>query len=405
MPELRAFAALRPRPESAASICELPYDVVSTEEARQVAVANPNSFFHVSRPEIDLPAEVDPNSPAVYAQGAASFGRLLASGLLARDCGPCLYLYRQSDTLHTQTGIVGTAGCADYVDGRIRKHELTRPDKEDDRVRHIEALNAQTGPAFLFHRALPALDALVRDRCAAPPTVDFAAPDGVRHAAWVLDRPEDVRWIGDQFCAMDRLYIADGHHRTAAAARVGVRRGGAGGSDRFLAVVFPHDQLRILPYHRVLLDLNAHSEAQLLNRLGRILDPAPQVPFPPTDAGDLALYLGGRWHRWRFRAAAGHAVDPVAALDVARLQVEVLDPVFAIDNPRTSQRIAFVGGVRGTAELERRVDAGAAACAFALAPTRIADLMAIADAGGIMPPKSTWFEPKLRDGLFCHCLA
>jgi uncharacterized protein (DUF1015 family) len=405
MPVFKPFAALRPQPASAAAICELPYDVLSTEEARTLAANNPLSFFHVSKPEIDLDLHLDPFAPAVYAQGAANFARLISQGALVQDRQPCFYLYRQATAAHSQTGIVGTADCAEYLANVIRKHELTRPDKEEDRVRHIEALDAQTGPAFLFHQAVPALDSFVRTRTSAPLAIDFTAPDGIRHSTWVLDSADDLRFIESQFAAMDRLYIADGHHRTAAAARVSTARHGAGASARFLAVAFPHNQLRILPYHRVLLHSNGHSPSQLLERLRQVLEPIPGSSLPPAQPGDLACYLPGAWHHWRFKPSPHPPADPVAALDVARLQNEVLEPIFAIQNPRTSQRIEFVGGIRGTDELERRVDSGTAACAFALAPTQITDLMTIADAGGIMPPKSTWFEPKLRDALFCHLLA
>lgn len=402
---VKPFAALRPRPHLAPSICELPYDVFSTEEAQGIAANNPMSFFHVSKPEIDLAAGESPNARKLCAMAASRFARLIAQAALGRDAAPCFYLYRQMRGPHRQTGIVGGASCQEYLDNRICRHELTRPDKEDDRMRHIEALNAQTGPALLFHAALPALDGFVRDCSSRPPHTDFTAVDGVRHSTWVVAEPEAIRFIADQFAGIERLYIADGHHRTAAAARVCAARSGRGGSDAFLAVIFPHDQLQILPYHRLLNDLNGHSPAAILDRLSRISVVSPESGFPPSRPGEMALYLAGRWHRLRFQAAARCGPDSVESLDVTRLQREILEPVFGIANPRTSDRIEFVGGIRGTAELERRVDSGSAACAFALAPTRIDDLMAVVDSGAIMPPKSTWFEPKLRDGLFCHLLA
>lgn len=405
MPEVKPFAALRPRPELADRICELPYDVLSSEEARQQAQANPLSFFHVSKPEIDLPPGTEFDAPAVYEQGRRSFTRLITEGALVPDRHPCFYLYRQIMGRHSQIGIVGVASCADYRAGAIKKHELTRVDKENDRVRHIDALNAQTGPAFLVYRADPELAQLVARRTLAAPAIDFTAPDGIRHSAWVVDTAVDMSAIESAFAGMSSLYIADGHHRTAAASRVDQARRGQGGSSHFLAVLFPHDQLQILPYHRVLKDLPRTADVPLLERLAQVLEPAPGPTDQPAAKHEVSLYFQGRWERLRFRANLTQAADPVEQLDVSLLQRQVLEPVFGITDPRTSDRIDFVGGIRGTAELERLVDTGRAGCAFALAPTSIEDLIAIADRGGIMPPKSTWFEPKLRDALFCHRLA
>jgi len=401
---IKPFAALRPVPALAPLVCELPYDVMSTAEARQIAAANPLSFLHVSKPEIDLSADTDPYTPVVYARGRENFARFIADGVLRPDPAPAFYLYRQVMGMHAQLGLVATASCEAYLRGDIRKHELTRPDKEDDRVRHIEALNAQTGPAFLVYRAAPALDAFLATLATAAPDTDFTATDGVRHTAWAVREAEAIRRIEKEFAALTRLYIADGHHRSAAAARVIKARPGAGERPFFLAVIFPHIQMQILPYHRALKDLNGLSPAQLLDRLQLVFTIEPAVSAVPARKGELGLYLAGEWRRLAFRPEARAGTAGIETLDVALLQRLVLEPVFGIANPRTDKRIDFVGGIRGPGELERLVNGGAAACAFALFPTSIEDLMEIADQGGIMPPKSTWFEPKLRDAMFCHLL-
>jgi len=404
MATIRPFAALRPRPDLAARICELPYDVMSSDEARQLASGNPLSFLHVSKPEIDLPPGTDPYSPAVYAQGQTHFLKLQREGALQLDPGASFYFYRQIMGSHSQTGLVALANCEEYLQGIVKKHELTRVDKEDDRVRHLEALSAQTGPAFLTYRALPAIDALVAQRTQTTPDVDFTAADGVRHSSWSIREPAQIQFIQEQFGALPCLYIADGHHRSAAAGRVFKKRAGQGGSAGFLSVIFPHHQMQILPYHRVLKDLHGRTPEQLLQALAAVCEPAEGDGRRPAAPHLLGLYLAGRWHSLKFRAAVSASSDPFEQLDVTILQKQVLAPLFGIDDPRTSKRIDFVGGIRGPAELERLVKSGTFACAFALHPTRLEDLMAIADAGGIMPPKSTWFEPKLRDGMFSHLL-
>ena len=445
---IKPFAALRPRPELAARLCELPYDVMSSDEARALATGNPLSFLHVSKPEIDLPPGTDLYAPEVYAKGKENFARLIAEGALRRDAEPRFYYYRQIMGRHQQTGLVAAASCADYLAGVIKKHELTRPDKEDDRVRHIETLNAQTGPAFLTYRAVPALDELAVRVTAGTPEVDFTAADGVRHSAWTVMEAADTARIVAEFARIPGLYIADGHHRSAAAGRifqqrrgenpanqsapcaseprprsadlqsgaVATRAGGAagsevgdpvwgkGGSSVFLAVIFPHNQMQILPYHRVLKDLNGLTTEALLTRLASVFEFLPAGAPQPGQAHHLSLYLAGGWHALAFRAEFTRSENPIERLDVSLLQRLVLAPVFGIDDPRTSQRIGFVGGIRGSGELKKLVDRGDYACAFALHATGIEDLMAIADAGGIMPPKSTWFEPKLRDGMFCHLI-
>ncbi len=377
---------------------------MSSEEARQIAVGNPLSFLHVSKPEIDLPPGTDVHAPEVYAKGRENFQRLIAERALRQDPQPCFYLYRQVMGAHSQTGLVAAASCEDYLKGIIRKHELTRPDKEDDRVRHIETLDSQTGPVFLVYAAQPALDQFVAAKTAEPPSIEFTASDGVRHTAWVIADTASIRFIEAEFARMPRLYIADGHHRSAAAARVFQKRKGAGESASFLSVIFPHNQIQILPYNRVLKDLNGLSPAQLLEQLARVFDITRPGAATPARKHELGLYLGGQWHTLRIRSPFTAAIDTIDALDVTLLQQHVLEPLFGIADPRTSQRVNFVGGIRGTAELEKLVNRGEYACAFSMFPTSIEDLMTIADAGGIMPPKSTWFEPKLRDAMFCHMI-
>ncbi len=398
------FAALRPRPELASQVAELPYDVMSSDEARQRAAGNPLSFLRVSKPEIELPSSTNPSSPEVYARGGANFRRLIAEGVLQRDAQPSYYVYQQVMGAHRQVGFVAVVSCQDYLRNTVRKHELTRVDKEDDRLRHIEALNAQTGPAFLLYRATALLDTVLARATAGSPDLDFAASDGVRHACWTIADVETISRVRAAFREVPTLYIADGHHRTAAAVRISQVRGGAGGSGSFMAVIFPHDQVQILPYHRAVKDLNGLAPAAFLGRLRLVARVEEGGPPGPGCKGEAGLYLGGRWHRLTFGPEGVPKVSPLDDLDVAWLQRRVLGPILGIDDPRRSERVQFVGGIRGTAELERLVREGACAAAFALSPTRVADLLAVADAGALMPPKSTWFEPKLRDGLFCHVL-
>jgi len=401
MAVIKPFAALRPKSELAGQICELPYDVMSSEEARELAKRNALSFLHVSKPEIDLPRGTDLYSAAVYEKGKENFARLIEEGALIQDQRPCFYLYRQVMGKHSQVGLVGVASCEDYLKSIVKKHEYTRPDKENDRVRHIEALDAQTGPAFLVYRAVPEMKALIQKKTAETPEVDFTAKDGVRHTSWTLHETPEVEKI---FGSIRWLYIADGHHRSAAAARVFQARKGAGGSGYFLSVIFAHDEIQILPYNRVLADLNGLTPKQVLQRVGLSCEMDESGAAQPKGRHELGFYFEGRWRTLRFRQTLTSAKDPIQRLDVSLLQDHVLEPIFGIDNPRTSHRINFAGGIRGTGELEKLVNSGEYACAFSMYPTGIDELMAIADAGGIMPPKSTWFEPKLRDGMFSHLL-
>lgn len=404
MATLKPFAALRPKPELAAQICELPYDVMNSGEAREIAAGNPYSFLHVSKPEIDLEPGVDVYSEAVYAKGAENFRLLQEQGALVQDSQLGYYLYRQIMADHAQVGLVAAASCAEYDAEIIKKHELTRPAKEDDRVRHIDALDSQTGPVFLTYRADAKVDAFVDRVIATEPDIDFTAEDGVQHTAWNVFDAEDIAFLQAKFEAIDFLYIADGHHRSAAASRVNASRTGAGQSGFFLTVTFPHNQMKILAYNRAVKDLNGLDAESFLEQLGTIFEITEGGAGGCGTKNELGLYLNGTWRRLVFKTEFAKADTLMDELDVALLQNHVLSPMLAIDDPRTSDRIDFIGGIRGTAELERLVDGGDYACAFSMYPTSIEDLMAIADAGGIMPPKSTWFEPKLRDAMFCHMI-
>lgn len=404
MATVTPFAALRPDPKLAANVCELPYDVMSSEEAKAMAEGNPLSFLRVSKPEIDLPEGTDLYSAAVYSKGRENFQKLIAEGVLRRDGKPVFHLYRQIMGNHAQIGLVGLASCDEYLKNIVKKHELTRPDKEDDRVRHIETLDAQTGPVFLTYKSVPEIDALVSRITAAAPEIDFTAPDGVRHSSWPVLEQSDIDFLVARFAEMPALYIADGHHRSAAAGRIYQSRNGAGGSAGFLTVIFPHDQMNILAYNRVLKDLNGHSPEDILAALGKVFTLTEGANPVPNQKHDLAFYQGGKWYGLTFKPEFTKDRSAIDLLDVSLLQTEILAPLFNIEDPRTSKRIHFVGGIRGTAELEKLVDSGEFACAFSMFPTGIVDLMDIADEGGIMPPKSTWFEPKLRDAMFSHLL-
>ncbi|MDQ6630208.1 MAG: DUF1015 family protein [Verrucomicrobiota bacterium] len=404
MATIKPFAALRPKPELAEKICELPYDVMSSDEARELAKNNPFSFLHVSKPEIDLPPTIDIYDARVYAKGKENFAKLIADGALKQDSQPCFYLYRQIMGNHNQIGLVAAASCEEYLSNIIKKHEFTRPDKEDDRVRHIETLNSQTGPVFLAYRAVIALDEFTKIKTAEKPDIDFTAQDGVRHSAWKISDAASIEKIKSEFSKIPFLYIADGHHRSAAAARVYQSRKGAGERGNFLTVIFPHNQMQILPYNRVLKDLNGLTPETLLQKLDAIFIVKANGAAKPKHKHELSLFLDDRWHSLNFRPQFISTNDPIEKLDVTLLQKFVLAPIFGIEDQRTSKKINFVGGIRGTSELEKLVNSGEYACAFSMFPTSIEDLMTIADADGIMPPKSTWFEPKLRDAMFCHMI-
>jgi uncharacterized protein (DUF1015 family) len=409
---IRPFAGLRPAAGRAQEVIAPPYDVLDSNEARQRAQGKPWSFLHISKAEIDLPPATDPYSEPVYAKARENFDRMLLEGVLRRDAAPGYYLYRLVVGGHAQTGLVAAACVPAYEDQRIRRHEFTRPDKEDDRVRQIDVLNAQTGPVFLTCRHTAQIDALVTELTQSRPDVDVTAEDGVRHVLWVVNDPGRVQQLTHAFDATGRLYIADGHHRSAAAARVAAKRRagnprptGEEGYEHFLAVIFPDDQVRILEYNRVVRDLNGLTAQAFLDRVHAAFEVTPQpVQAKPATRGEFGMYLQGRWYRLRVRDERVPCADPVRRLDISLLQDHLLTPVLGIGDPRVDKRIDFIGGIRGLGELERRVDSGEMAVAFALFATSLADLMAVADAGEVMPPKSTWFEPKLADGLVSHML-
>ncbi len=398
MSAIYPFAALRPIPVSAADVASVPYDVVSTDEARALAAGNQLSFLHVSRPEIDLPSGTDPHADAVYQQAASAFAALREDAPLVVEEMPSFYVYRLRMGDHVQAGIAACFSIDDYDRDVIKKHEKTRPDKEDDRTRHMMAIGAQTGPVFLTYRASKSVDQVVARVVQNAPLFDLIAPDGVHHEVWQVAAVENQA-IVDAFAPIDALYIADGHHRAASAARTrrSLAAQGAGEHERMLAVAFPDNQMRVLPYNRLVQDLNGLTPDTLLQALAQSFTVNKGGPESPVGKGKLAMYLGGEWYTIDLKTAAD-------SLDVDVLQTAVLEPILGIQDVRTDQRIDFVGGIRGTQELERRVDSGAAAVAFSLYPVAVRDLMRISDAGGIMPPKSTWFEPKLRDGLLSHLI-
>ncbi len=405
MATVRPFRAYRPPQAHAARVASPPYDVISTAEARALAAGGLHSFLRVSRPEIDLPEGTDEHDDAVYARGAQNLADLIASGDLAQDPEPHLYLYAQKMGDHRQIGVVGCASVAEYEQEVIKKHEKTRPDKEDDRTRHIEELGAHDEPVFLTYRADTGIDSAVAQATQSPPIYDFTTADGVEHKLWVLGRQATAE-LEEHFQAIPTLYIADGHHRSAAAARVHrTLRGDGGEHDVFLAVVFPHDQMNIMPYNRVVRDLAGRSAEALLGALGERLDVAPAsdgAAATPAGPRSFGLYLGGRWYTAKARPGSFDAKDPVASLDCSICQDQILGPIFGVSDPRRDKHVDFVGGIRGIAELEQRVDSGAFTMAIHLHPTQIGELFAVSDAGLLMPPKSTWFEPKLRSGLFIH---
>ncbi len=412
MSDIRPFRGLRPPRPIAEKVAAPPYDVLNTEEARAMAHGNDVSYLHVSKPEIDFPPTFDPYDPAVYAKGRENLCAFVSRGVLARDPQDCYYLYRQRMGDHEQTGLVAGASVAEYEQDQIKKHEFTRTDKEDDRTRHIDEMDANDEPVFLTYRADPAIDRHVATIQARPPVYDFVTADGIGHTLWVVSDPGEVETIRAAFARVPTLYVADGHHRSAAATRVCRRRReaepavtGREAFHHFLAVIFPHDQMKIMPYNRVVKDLRGLSEDDFVARIRERFECGPHDRPQPDRPTTFGMFLGGRWHRLQAKPATYPAADPVRSLDVAILQENLLGPILGIEDPRRDKRIDFVGGIRGTAELERRVRDGGCAVAFAFHPVTIDQLMKVADAGQVMPPKSTWFEPKLRSGLFVRPLS
>ena len=408
MAVIRPFRALRPRPDRAQLVASVPYDVVNTDEARALADGNPLSFLHVSRPEIDLPAGTDIHSDAVYRKAVENFETLISNCPLEKETAPSLYLYRLIMGEHEQVGIVAVCSIDEYDDGTIRKHERTRRDKEDDRTRHMLMLKAQTGPVFLTYRRSAEIDGQVAAAINAEPLFDLTAADGVRHTIWRLDQT-DV--LVRSFESVPLLYIADGHHRAASASRARAElkeqsfaHTGKEDYNYFLTVIFPDSQVQILAYNRTVHDLNGLTKEEFLDEIRSQFSITENANPQPPQRGHWSMYLDGKWYGLQLSPAATQPAGTVASLDVSILQDRLLDPILGIKDVRTDKRIDFIGGLRGTKELERLVNEGKAAVAFSLYPTTVAELLMVSDANEIMPPKSTWFEPKLRDGLLIHTI-
>ncbi len=415
---IKPFRGLRPAGGYAADIVSPPYDVLDSGEAYDFARRRRHSFLHVTKPEIDLPKGIDPHDPRVYAKGMENLKIDIIRGLLVQDESPCLYIYKLKMGDREQVGLVAAAAVEDYVTGRIKKHEYTRLDKEEDRASHIDCLSAQTGPAFMLYQARPDIVQLLQNCMRGEPDYQFRAAYDVEHTLYIVRDADCIDRIVAAFKTVDALYIADGHHRTAAAARVRDKRmkdnpahTGQESYNFFLTVIFPHDQLHILDYNRVVKDLNNYSPNAFREAIEESFVVEPYVPengiakqFHPQNLHRFGMYLKGKWYKLTARPGTFDESDPVEVLDVYILQENLLAPVLDIQNPRTDNRIHFVGGIRGLEELEQLVDQGKYAVAFSMFPTSIEQLMAIADADRVMPPKSTWFEPKLGDGLVTHLL-
>lgn len=405
------FRGLRPASGHATEVIAPPYDVLNSAEARERAEGKPWSFLHISKPEIDLPENTDPYSPEVYAKAAENLTRTIDAGLLIRDEQPCYYAYRLIMNGHEQTGLVAGASVADYDTNRIRKHEFTRPVKEDDRVRQIDAVNAQTGPVLLAYPDAPVVDQILAAATRKEPVLDATADDGIQHTLWMIDEADAIAQLTEAFNAMHAIYIADGHHRSAAASRIAKMRHEQYGDiknapwDYFLSVIFPHHQMQIFDYNRVVKDLNGWEAAQFLADIEENFDLEPSAtPVKPTEPGTFGMYMDNHWFKLTLHQRLLPNEDPVARLDVSRLAHYLIEPILGIKDPRRDERIDFVGGIRGLEGLEKRVDSGEMAVAFSLYPTSMQDLMAVADNNDVMPPKSTWFEPKLADGVVSYML-
>lgn len=412
MARIKPFKGLRPAPGLESRIPALPYDVMSSEEAREMVAANPDSFLHVTKPEVDLPKGLDLYSDDVYQCGKKNFLDFIKSGRMIQDDKDCYYVYRLTWRNVDQTGLVAGISIEDYENDIIKKHELTRADKEEDRLKHIQTLNANTGPVFLTYQAAPELDKLLFSLTSGTPMYDFGTDDGVYHRVWKVDDPQICAQLTQAFAAQKYLYVADGHHRSAAGTRAGALCRAANphhtGDEEynfFLGVIFPHHQLYIMDYNRIVKDLNGHSPAEFTKMVEEKFNIGPALPAAksPDQRHEFSMYFQGAWHTLTPKAGSWNEKDPVQSLDVSILQNNLLAPILGIMDPRKDKRIDFVGGIRGLDELARRVDAGEAV-AFALHATAIEELMSIADAGMIMPPKSTWFEPKLRCGMIVHLL-
>lgn len=407
------FASIRPAPSLSSQVAALPYDVYNREEATKAAEGNPYSFLHIDKAEIDLPAEVDPYSPQVYAKAKETLDRFCQEGVFLQDEKACYYIYALTMDGRTQTGLVCCSLVDDYVNGIIKRHELTREDKEQDRIRHVDTCNANTGPIFLTYRSKADITAMIEEWTQSHDAVyDFDPGDGVRHQVWIMDDPAKNEALTEYFTQVPYTYIADGHHRTASAAKVGLERKknnpnhtGKEAYNYFLSVLFPDDQLKILDYNRVVRDLNGLEPASFIKALEAAFTVAEigASPLHPKEKGEMGMYLEGTWYQLKVKDTLELADDPVSKLDVSVLQKYVLEGILGIQDIRRDSRIDFIGGIRGLEELERRCHTDMKV-AFAMYPTSVDELMDIADAGLLMPPKSTWFEPKLRSGLFIHSL-
>ena len=414
MATIRPFMAIRPAANYAKDVAALPYDVMNSEEAREMVKDKPWSFLHVDKAEVDLPVGTNIYSPEVYAKAKENLDNRVANGVMGQDLLPNLYIYRLTMNGKSQTGLVCCTSVDEYIDGTIKKHELTRADKEADRIRHVDTLNANTGPIFLAYKENLDAKAIIDGWTASvAPVYDFVSEDGIGHTVWVIDSDTEIGMLVQSFQNVKNLYIADGHHRNASAVKVALKRREAKpdytGEEEFnyyLSVLFAADDLYIMDYNRVVKDLNGYDTVGFLEEIGKkfIIEPYKgEGPYKPEELHTFGLYLDGKW----FKMTAKEEIitdDPVLGLDVSILQKELLEPVLAIGDPRTDKRIDFVGGIRGLKELERRVDSGEMKLAFSMFPTSMAELMDVADEGMTMPPKSTWFEPKLRSGLFIHDL-
>lgn len=413
MAVLKPFKAVRPKDEYASQVGALPYDVMNSEEAREMVKDKPWSFLHVDKAEVDLPQGIDIYSPEVYEKAKENLDALSENGICVQDEKPMLYIYRQVMNGREQTGIVGCTAVDDYLNDIIKKHEFTRADKEADRIRHVDTLDANTGPIFLTHRENKTVSDITENwKSTHAPAYDFVSDDGVSQTVWVIDDDAVIDTLVKEFAEIPYLYIADGHHRCASAVRVGQKRRGEGEYDKnadfnfFLSVIFPCDQLKIMDYNRVIADLNGNTSEEFIAKMGEkfTVEEADESPYAPKERHTFGMYLDNKWYKVTAKAEFINANDPVERLDVSILQNNLITPILDITDPRTDKRIDFVGGIRGLGELERRVAEGMR-LAFAMYPTSLGELMDIADAGKVMPPKSTWFEPKLLSGLFIHKLS
>jgi uncharacterized protein (DUF1015 family) len=412
MARIEPFKGIRPPKEYVEKVSSPPYDVLNSAEAKKLTANNHYSFLRITKPEVDLPDGTDLYSDEVYNKAKENFTKFLEDKILVQDEKKCFYLYKQIWGDHVQVGLVAGASCRDYQDDIIKKHEFTRPDKEDDRMRHIETLNANTGPVFLTFKHKDSIDALFEKGMSQEPEYDFTTANGVRHIFYVVDDDELIAGIKAEFAKIDYLYVADGHHRSASATRVKIKReeanpGHTGDEEYnfFLSVIFPDNQMKILPYNRVVKDLKGMCKAEFFGKIGDKFDYDDEEGLKePRKSGEFCLYIEGKWYRLTAKEGSYNKDDAVAALDVSILQDNLLGPILGIDNPRTDKRINFVGGIRGTKELERLVDGGDYKVAFSFYPTTIQQLFSVADSGNVMPPKSTWFEPKLESGLVTHSL-